>query len=80
MPKPSPSAGHPALRSLGSAVRAARTAQNISQEDLADRAQVDRAYMGGIERGVQNVGLIVLTRVAAALDTSVAELMRAADL
>lgn len=52
----------------------------ISQEALADLAQLDRSYMGGIERGEHNLSLINITKVAAALGISVAELMTQAKL
>lgn len=81
MAKPSKHAGEiPALTSFGQAVRAARYAQEISQEALADLAGIDRSYMGGIERGEHNVALINIQKIATALDLSIAELMAQADI
>jgi len=67
--KPSPSlAGHPALVALGTAIRAERLAQGLSQEALADKANIDRSYMGGIERGEHNIAIVNLLKVADALN------------
>lgn len=55
---------------VGPAVRALREQAGFSQEELADRAQLDRTYVSGIERGRRNQSGKSLQRVAAALDTS----------
>ncbi len=52
---------------FGSTVRSIRQRQGISQEDLADRCGLHRTYIGGIERGERNVGLINIIAIAAAL-------------
>lgn len=81
MPRPSPShARDPALVAFGSAVRAARLVQGVSQEELAHLAGVDRSYMSSIERGGQNLGLVVARRIAQALGIALAELMLNAGL
>lgn len=69
MAKPSPSfAGNPALVKLGAAIRAASLDKQLSQEALADKANIDRSYIGGIERGEHNVALINLMKIADALE------------
>jgi transcriptional regulator with XRE-family HTH domain len=66
--KPSPSfSGNPALVGLGAVVRAERKAQGLSQEALADKADIDRSYMGGIERGEHNIAIINFLKIANAL-------------
>lgn len=81
MPTPSPKyALDPALLSLGVAVRDARKALQMSQEQLALLSQVERSYMSSIERGMQNVGLMTLVRISACLGLTVAELMSRAKL
>lgn len=80
MPIPSPHANEPALAAFGAAVRIARLQKKISQEELAHLCEVDRSYLGAIERGEQNSGLLHLVKIACALDTSVAELMSHAGL
>jgi transcriptional regulator with XRE-family HTH domain len=50
----------------------------MSQEELAGAAEVDRSYMGGIERGDHNPTLMTMLRIAKALDTPLFELLRSA--
>lgn len=80
MPISSPNSKDPALVSFGAAVRVARTVKGIPQEELAHRSGIDRSYLGAIERGEQNTGLLHLVRIAAALETTVGELMTRAGL
>lgn len=80
MPITSPHSKEPVLTSFGAAVRAARMAKGISQEELALRSGIDRSYLGAIERGDQNPGLLHLVRIVAALGTTVADLTKAAGL
>ena len=65
---------------LGRAVRAIRLEIGLSQERLSQDAEIDRSYMGGIERGEHNVALINIHRIASALNVSIAELMMRARL
>lgn len=76
MPAASPRyASDPVLVAFGRAVRRLRRARGISQEELAHIAGIDRSYMSSVERGGQNAGLMTISRVAAALNVTVAELM-----
>ncbi len=59
---------------FGNLVRTARQKAGLSQENLADKAGIDRSYLGGVERGERNPTLLVIERIAAGLDLSVAEL------
>lgn len=78
--KPSPSySGNPALVRLGAAIRAARLDKQLSQEALADRANIDRSYIGGVERGEHNVAVINLLKIAEALDLKLSDLLITAD-
>jgi len=81
MAKPSPShAGNPALTALGAAIRERRAKLGISQEDLAFKAELDRSYIGGIERGAHNLSLINLCRIAQSLDLSASKLLAIASI
>ena len=42
----------------------------VSQEEFADICDLDRIYIGGIERGEQNLSLINIERIAKALKIS----------
>jgi len=63
------------LRMFGLTVRAYRLQAELTQEKLAERAGVDRTYVGGVERGERNVGLLNLVRLADALEISPAQLL-----
>ena len=56
-------------------MKAARLALRFSQEDLADKAEIDRTYVSGVERGLRNPSIRVLARLAKALKTSPADLL-----
>lgn len=58
----------PELTKFGRNVREIRTTRNWSQEHLAERAALDRTYIGGIERGERNPSLLNILRIAKALE------------
>jgi transcriptional regulator with XRE-family HTH domain len=60
---------------LGEAVRARRKAMELSQEALADYAEIDRSHMGKIERGERNVTFLNIVRIAAAIDCKPSDLL-----
>ena len=64
---------------LGTAVRELRTERGLSQEALADAAQVHVTYLSGIERGLRNPSLDKLNALAVALDIATLELLARAD-
>ena len=79
--KPSPSfSGNPALVKLGAAIRAARLDKQLSQEALADKANIDRSYIGGVERGEHNVAVMNLLKIADALDLKLSDVLTSCDL
>jgi transcriptional regulator with XRE-family HTH domain len=67
-----------ARKILGYAIRKQRLSRGISQEELADRAELHRTYIGQVERGETNISLLNLVRIAGALQVKVKHL--AADL
>jgi transcriptional regulator with XRE-family HTH domain len=80
MPIASPHAKNKVLTAFGTAIRRARKVRGVSQEELALKCEIDRSYMGSIERGEQNSGLLHIARIAKALDMKIAELMTIAKL
>ncbi|WP_373747051.1 helix-turn-helix domain-containing protein [Neisseria dentiae] len=63
------------LQQFGLHVRALRQSQNLSQEELAEKANMHRTYIGMIERGERNPALLNLIRLAQALDVPLTELV-----
>ncbi len=80
MPNLSKNRQDPVLVALGQAIREVRLSQGISQERLALLAEVDRSYVGRVERGDNNVAVLTLVKLAAALDVTLAQLMAQANL
>lgn len=80
MPNLSRNRQDPALIALGDAIRRVRLSMGISQEKLALLAEVDRSYVGRVERGDNNVAVLTLARLAHALGISIAKLMQEAKL
>lgn len=68
------------LTALGEAIRGARGAVGLSQEALAVDAELDRSYVGGIERGEHNITIMNLVKIAGALNMPVSTLFIAAGL
>lgn len=60
---------------FGANVRVYRLAAGLSQEAIAARMGVDRAYVSAIERGLQNVTLLTILQVAESLDVRPADLL-----
>ena len=61
-------------KSFGKIVRKRRRALDLSQEELGDKAELNRGYISDIERGLRNPSLEVIDRIAKALGMDLAEL------
>lgn len=62
------------VQDFGKRLRELRKARGFSQEGFALQVNLDRTYIGGIERGERNPGLKVILRIADTLDVAVEEL------
>jgi transcriptional regulator with XRE-family HTH domain len=51
-----------------------RRERGLSQEEVAHRANVHPTYLSGVERGRRNPSILVLDRLARALDADVSDL------
>lgn len=58
------------LVAFGQRVRALRKEKGLSQEALAALADIDRSYMGHIERGEKNITLTKIYQISDALAVS----------
>ena len=70
------SAAHAAY---GRALRELRAERGVSQERLAQMADLDRTYVSGIERGERNPSLTNVLKLADALGVRVSELAARAE-
>ncbi len=63
------------LVAFGQRVRALRKEKGLSQEALAALADIDRSYMGHIERGEKNITLTKIYQISDALQVRVSSLL-----
>ena len=62
-------------KKVGLNIRKYRVKKGWSQEQLAFEADLHRAYIGHIERGEKNIGLINLEKIAKALNVALKNLI-----
>ena len=67
------------LSKFGRNVARIRDARGFSQDKLAEKADLDRTYISGIERGVRNPGIKTVIRIAKALNASIGDLCKGVD-
>ncbi len=60
---------------LAANVRRLRKKTGLSQESFANEHGIDRTYVSGIERGTRNPTILVMERLAQALEVDVQELL-----
>jgi len=65
----------PYQKVIGEAIRKHRKAANMSQEKLAEKADLHPVYLGQVERGEQTASVHALIRVAKALGVKVRDLL-----
>jgi transcriptional regulator with XRE-family HTH domain len=64
------------LIEFGKNLRKLREKQRLSQEELGFRAGIDRTYISGVERGLRNISLNNIHRLAKALEIPLDKLMK----
>jgi transcriptional regulator with XRE-family HTH domain len=63
-------------RILGETIRTYRKQAAVTQEVLAEQAELSPKYLGEVERGIVNISVDALVRIAKALRVSVNDLTR----
>lgn len=60
---------------LARSMRSLRAEQGLSQEDLAELAQLHRTYIGSVERCERNISIDNVDRLAKALNVDIVDLL-----
>lgn len=60
---------------FGAKVKEQRLSQKLSQEKLANMAEIDRTYLPEIEQGKRNISLSIAKRIANALNVKLTDLL-----
>jgi len=64
------------LKVIGARIRAVRTSQNMSQQELSDKAGLSLPHISDVELGKTNPLLLNFVRIAEALQVSTDSLLR----
>jgi len=67
------------LSAFGRNVARLRAEREFSQDKLAEKADLDRTFVSGVERGIRNPGIKTVIRIAKALNVTVAELCKGVE-
>lgn len=60
---------------FGRRIKEVRKAKGLSQEKLANLAEVDRTYLPEVERGERNISLVVAEKIANALGEKLSKML-----
>jgi transcriptional regulator with XRE-family HTH domain len=63
------------LKKIGSNIKYQRSLQGISQERLANLCEMDRGYMGRVERGEMNISILKLKKITDTLKIKLSDLI-----
>lgn len=63
------------LTQLGKKIKELRKTKGYTQETLAHECGIDRSYVGAIERGERNVGILTLSKIAERLSVELTDLL-----
>ncbi len=63
------------LQAVGLRIRTRREAQNLTQAQLGERCDLDRTFVGSVERGERNIAILNLRKIAQALRVPLEDLL-----
>jgi len=63
-------------KKIGESIRHFRMKKGISQEELSFQSELHRTYISDIERGVRNVSIVNIKKIATALGISISKLTK----
>jgi len=61
---------------FGKIIAGVRRTARLSQEELAERAAIHRTYVSQVERGLKSPTIVMLFRLAKALDTAPSKILK----
>lgn len=61
---------------IGKRIKELRTQRQISQEELAARADIDRTYVNSVENGKRNISIINIEKIAYGLEVSIQDFFK----
>ncbi len=64
------------LKKIGESIRIYRLKNDMSQEELAYESGLDRAYVGRVERGENNISILSLLKISQVLKIEVSTLIK----
>ncbi len=64
------------IESVAQTIKTIRNSKNMTQEELAEKAGLDRTYISGIERGVRNITLESLEQIVNALEITIISFLK----
>ena len=64
------------LKKLGKIIRSKRESRGLTQVELAQKSNLDRNYIGMVERGERNPSYLSLQKIAIGLGLSVDEMIK----
>jgi transcriptional regulator with XRE-family HTH domain len=70
---------NPTLIAFGQNITRTRSEMGLTLDQLAEKADLDPAYLSGIERGVNDPGVDIVFLIAAALGVSASKLAEGID-
>lgn len=64
---------------FGKKVKDLRVSNKISQEKLAELADIDRTYVADIESGKRNISITIIEKIAKAFNISISDIFRSIE-
>lgn len=68
------------LRKIGATIKKMRLALEMSQEDLAGLAELDRSYLSEVENGKKNISFVSLHKICQALEVKPSQFLKSLNL
>ena len=60
-------------QAVGKRIKELRHKLGLSQEELADKAEIHRTYIASLEMGKRNISIVTLEKIVIALEVSMSE-------